>query len=1201
MRIEKLFEHDIFRPINGVVKADQLDDASVWQELDEFVVTRELDGHLSRFFSGYCEALDGRSPGPAGGGQAAQVASGIGVWISGFFGSGKSHFLKVLSYLLANGTHSYQGQTKRAVDFFEAKITDALLFGEVKRAVAAETDVILFNIDSKADAGAGRDAILGVFLKVLNEMEGFSGDHPHIAHMERYLSAKGKLDTFHDAFRSFAAGDWVDERDAYAFHRDEVVQALADTLGQSPESCEKWIDGAEDSFALTVESFARWVKEYLDSRGSEHRIIFLVDEVGQFIGSDPHLMLNLQTITEELGTLCLGRAWVVVTSQEEIDAVLGEITTSKANDFSKIQGRFRTRLSLSSRNVDEVIQKRLLAKREEAVPELEKVWAETGDVIKHQLTFKNVGMTFKQVRTADDFVTNYPFVPYQFQLLQKIFESIRKVGATGLHLAQGERSLLDAFQSAGKAVAAQEIGVAVPLYLFYPSIESFLDTGVKRTIDHARENDSLEDFDAHVLEVLFLIRYVEEIKGNVDNLVTLCLDRIDADRLALRRRIEASLGRLETETLISRSGDHFFFLTNEERDINREIKAEEITSGAEAKQLGELIFEDVLKGMRKYRYSANKMDFAFNRVCDQHPFGRTEAGGLVVAVVTPLADDYETFDTSKCVLESLHEGGQIVIRLDDDGRNLDRELRTYLKTEKYLRTRDDGTLPISTRRVHRDLAEENRSRRERLTLLLADLLAEARYFAAGQPVKIKTAAPLAALSQALEYLIANTFNKMGYLKTLTENPLPEIQAVLRSDDVAQLTLEIQQPKSNPQAIEDLRGYIELCTKTSRQIVLHDLIHGRYAVRPYGWPNLEVVLLLARLYALGEIQLIMQGAPIEREHVYGAITTPARWRKIVVLQRVTARPEEIQKARQLGRQVFGEMGPDGEDALYDFLRHKAETWRDQLASYRSLADTGNYPGREEITEGSSLLKALLAANESARFLARFNERRTELLDLSEDFHDLENFYEHQRPTWEKLWSAADRFALNRLELDRDEKARAALRRMREILEAASPYGMIHETEGLISAVSAVNDRLVTAGRDRAVERLESEMGLVDWELRRAEADEALRVLCLRPMEAVLEQIGGQNSLAHLAQAEIEAVRLKDEALARIERYLTERAAAKAAADEVREVTFKPPRVIRAADLAKGTYLESDDEVEAFLERLRQIMKEALARSERIEIR
>src|SRR5207253_2296568 len=137
------------------------------------------------------------------------------------------------------------------------------------------------------------------------------------------------------------------------------------------------------------------------------------------------------------------------------------------------------------------------------------------------------------------------FVPYQFQLLQKIFEAIRKAGATGLHLARGERSMLDAFQSAAKAVSINEVGVLVPLYDFYPSIESFLDTSVKKTIDQAETNPSLEPFDIHLLQVLFLIRYVEEMKGNLDNLVTLCLDEIDADRLALKQKIEDSLARLE--------------------------------------------------------------------------------------------------------------------------------------------------------------------------------------------------------------------------------------------------------------------------------------------------------------------------------------------------------------------------------------------------------------------------------------------------------------------------------------------------------------------------------------------------------------------------------------------------------------------------------------------------------------------------------
>ena len=155
-------------------------------------------------------------------------------------------------------------------------------------------------------------------------------------------------------------------------------------------------------------------------------------------------------------------------------------------------------------------------------------------------------MTFRPFRDGVDFVKNYPFAPYQFQLIQKIFESIRKAGATGLHLARGERSMLDAFQSAAKTASQKEVGILIPLYDFYPSIESFLDTIVKKTIDQAASNPSLQPFDIKLLQVLFLIRYVDEMKGNVDNLVTLCLELMDGDRLCLPsgrvRQIEGFCG-----------------------------------------------------------------------------------------------------------------------------------------------------------------------------------------------------------------------------------------------------------------------------------------------------------------------------------------------------------------------------------------------------------------------------------------------------------------------------------------------------------------------------------------------------------------------------------------------------------------------------------------------------------------------------------
>jgi hypothetical protein len=1193
MLIQNLFERNIFRPINGVVKADQLDESSVWQELDEFVVTKEMDQHLRKFFSSYLEALENKNDG--------DIAGRIGIWVSGFFGSGKSHFIKVLSYLLRNQQVSSDGKTTRPLEIFQSKITDPMLLGDIKRAVSSSTDVILFNIDSKASHKTGRDAILQVFLKVLNEMQGYSPDHPHIAHMERYLDEKGTLRNFKDAFKAATGTDWDKERDAYEFNRDEVIAAFSGATGQTKESSTKWIDNAEANFSLTVESFCKWVKEYLDAKGKDHRLIFLVDEVGQFIGTDSHLMLNLQTITEDLGVACKGRAWVVVTSQEDIDAVLGYMQPPKSNDFSKIQGRFRTRLSLSSANVDEVIQSRLLAKRPEVVAELESLFAAKGDIIKNQLTFTNVGMTFRPFRDAEDFQKNYPFAPYQFQLMQKVFEAIRNAGATGLHLARGERSMLDAFQSAGKQVATDEVGVLVPLYRFYPSIESFLDTSVKRTIDQAKDRN-VEDFDIDILKVLFLIRYVEEVKGNVDNLVTLCIDRIDADRLALRRRVEESLQRLEKETLVSRSGDNYFFLTNEERDINREIKNVELSGGEEAKLLGEIIFDDVLKGQRKHRYSVNKMDFSFNRLCDGHPVGNQMQGALLVSVITPLADDYTLYQDEKCKLESCVGGGYLLIRLCQND-TLEREVRTFKKTEKYLARKSDGTQPDQTKRILYDVAQDNRERRTRLAHAASELLTEGSFFINGQSISPKATVPSAALDEAMEYLIRNTFTKMGYLKRLQpdeQTRLKEIQSTLRINDVGQLQLDLTEANSNGQAVEDVRKYVELCSKTSRQVVLHDMIENHYANRPYGWPQLETALVVADLMVLGDISLVMDGATIPLDRAYEPLTTPAKWRKIIVIQRKTTDPKALQDARNLGKQVFSEMGPDGEDALFAYLQGKLTGWQTSLTGYKALADTGNYPGSQEINDGLSCIRKLLTDGDSFKFIERFNTLKKDLLDLSEDFHDLEHFYEHQRPTWERLRKSSDRFQLNKLELDRNAQASPALKRMQEILKNPTPYGLIKEAEGLIQTVDTVNKALVAQRRTDTLAKIHKHVTALKQELDAAKADAALRSACLDPLEALSQQVSQQESLAHITQAEQEAVHAFDTAMGKIQEWLAKPQSQPKPGDKPKP-TVKPLQVVTPADLVTQTYLETDADIEAFLDKLGKALKAAVSQNKRIQIR
>ncbi len=694
------------------------------------------------------------------------------------------------------------------------------------------------------------------------------------------------------------------------------------------------------------------------------------------------------------------------------------------------------------------------------------------------------------------------------------------------------------------------------------------------------------------------------MKGNADNLVTLCLDQIDGDRLGLRDRIDESLGRLEKETLISRSGDNYFFLTNEERDINKEIKQVDISSGDEAKFLGEIVFDDVMKGQRKYRFSTNKMDFDFNRLCDHFPMGNRKDGALLVSVITPLADDYESYDKGKAILESTEDGGSILIRLGND-ESLGRELRTYIQTEKYVSRKNDGTQSDTIKRILRACSEDNIDRRERLTKLLGEMIASAEYFATGQLLKLKASTPLAALDEAMEYLVQNTFSKMGFLKHLSPDPLKEIQATLRSNDVAKETQILQAGENNPEALNELRNYLQLSTMKSQTVVLHDMLEKRYSLRPFGWPENEVLLLLSRLVVLGEINLIMDSALLPIDKIYDAITTPAKRRRIIVRKRETADPKAIQNARTLGKELFAEMGPDGEDALFTFLETKLKDWLGSLTGYDQLAKTGDYPGGTEIADGLSLMGPLIADKDSRKFMERFNNLKTDLLELSDQVHELDHFHNHQKPAWERLRKEYTAFQLNRLELERNAEAGVALRRMQEILAAKSPYGLIKEVDPLIDTVNAVNTSLLTERRNQVIAQIDADIARIDKDIGLAQGDESLRSACLKPLQTIKEQVLNLKSLAHITQAEGEAVKESDIGVGRVEDFVRKLTDEKSQETAGGQTPPPPPikrqRVIRPSEMMKATYLESSDDVNGFLDALRKALEAALANNERIQIR
>jgi len=1217
MSIKDLFFKPLDRSINGVVKADQDDDATVYQELDEYVVTNELEKHFRDFFDSYSTDLNDPS-----------IANRVGVWISGFFGSGKSHFLKTLSYILANKVaRDSQGNEKSAVQFFdEHKIRDAMIRADIDKALSSPAEVILFNIDSKANANGDGNPILNVFLRVFNEHQGFSGDHPHIAHMERHLAQKGVYDSFKMAFEKSSGHSWKEERDGYQFYQDDVETALSEVLDLSAEAAHKWFEESEETFSVSVDNFCHWVKEYLDSKEAKHRILFLVDEVGQFIGSDTRLMLTLQTITENLGTICKGRAWIVVTSQADMDAVLGELSASKANDFSKIAGRFKTRLSLSSSNTDEVIQKRLLRKTPEATAELQSVFEKKGDILKNQLTFDRSGPTLKNFDGPESFVNNYPFVPYHFQLVQKVFEEIRKVGATGAHLAYGERSMLDAFQMAAKTISDMEVGALIPMYRFYTAVEGFLDTTVKRTIDQAGENATLDSFDVQMLRTLFMIRYVDLVKGTLDNLVTLSIEKIDEDKLSLRKRIEESLQRLEKESLITRNGDEFLFLTNEERDITQKIKATDIASSEENKELSNLIFKDLLRDTNKYRHQPNKMDYSIGRYLDGHTLdGRYEAD-LKVEIVSPLDTEYNLYSEAGCINKSGDGEGQVLIKLADD-KQLFSELRTWLKTNKFIRLNDDGS-QADISRILADRGRENQERRKRLRARMEEMLSNSEAYALGQHLNLSSSNILTKFDEACCYLLENTYTKLNYLKVLQQDPWRELSAVLTVDDIGQMGLALDGEEGNPKATGDIEQYISLRASGSDRILLSDIVE-RFSKRPYGWPEAETILIVGRLAAAGRISFQMGGGTLPVKESFESLQNSRRRREISIIKKRQTDEAILKQARNLTQDLFSSMGPAPEKELFEFYSQHFEKWLSNLKSYKSKTDVGRFPGKQTIEKSSLILERLLNNNDSFDFFKQVVDNKNDYLDLEEDYRDIHEFFSNQIHTWQQLQQALRHFDKNRQSLDKNSEAKNALAELQSIESADSPYGLLHKVASLVDVVENVNTQLLSEKQTTALGRIDDKIKQLETEINKSGVATAeLSNRLLRPLQLLKAELETETSISGIYMIQTETVDERfDDGLYELERAvqveLEQRAKAERArqeeAAEAGDSTSAPKEAVSTPAVAKpkqivevnvtsvfnkasdSVYLDSEEGINHFVDVLKAELTELVRNDKRVRIR
>jgi len=1121
MQIKNMFEKQIDRDIKGVIKVGQSDEENIYQELDEYVVTKELLKHFRVFFENYEKGIDG-------------YTDKMGVWISGFFGSGKSHFLKILSYLLKNSTV----EGKRAIEYFTGcesdagirpKIEDTMLIAEMTKAGETDSDVVLFNIDSKGSAkiGSGKEAIVEVFMKVFNEMQGYCGSVPYLADFERQLDGEGRFEEFKEKFEQIAGAPWEKKRQAFAVIQDKVVKTLVEMDFMSEEAARNWCKNAKGNYDLSIEKFVSLVQEYCAKKGPNHHVIFLVDEIGQYIADDTQLMLNLQTIVEDLGTACRGKAWVIVTSQEDIDS----ITKTKGNDFSKIQGRFDTRLSLSASNVDEVIRKRVLAKNDTAAQALRLLYEQKESIIKNLITFTVDTADKKLYADKADFADCYPFIPYQFSLLGQVLTAVRTHGASGKHLSDQSRSMLALFQESAIRVMDKEDGVLVPFSYFYNPLHKFIDHQHSQVISDAEDNSKLDEFDVELLKVLFMIKYVKEIKANADNLTTLMISNIDDDRIEVRSKIEESLKKLIKETLVQKNGEIYIFLTNEEQEINNAINNESVEMGEIIGEASTVIFEEIYTE-KKYRYS-NRYMFAFNQKVDDRFFKSNQSNDIGVTIITPYGGDYA--DSALRLLSA--QESSIIVKLPNDGTFLD-EITESIKIYKFLNKNASGARG-SFDSIRRAKEDERIEKKDRIRIFIEDALKNADIYVNGDKAVISAKEPAARINEALGKLVAMKYNKLTYMETAPE--LSDISAIFKRSDGQMSFLGTSDTTPNKLALEEVVQVIELNNARHMKTSLKSL-QDKFGAAPYGFDTKDVQWLVAMLFKLGRVSLTLNSRNLSLlstnpDELVRYITKREYVEKLLIDIRERATDGQIRSVKEVMKDYFGfTVTSDDDDKIMssfkDRAEDKVEVYDDILVEYRI---NPKYPCKRLMEDARNRLAKILNINEAAEFFKTVDKKRDDLLDDAEDTAPVFDFFKgEQKKIFEESVKNLAYFENSKTYVS-DRELLKVVEEIEDVVKTGKPFGKIQRLPelnmkfedrhmGLLEKEAAIMEPLVHDDFLKVKEILDSKPFA-----------EVLRPRINQRFDEIREKLTTSGDIAAIKNIRLESDALKIKCLDEIDEY------------------------------------------------------------------
>lgn len=1153
MKLKDIFDKPIDRAIEGVIKAD--DTASLKIEVEEYVVTNEVAKRLEEFFSAYND-----------------YKGANGVWISGFFGSGKSHLLKMLALLLENA--EVDGG-KPVLDYFLPKCSDALLKADMKRAAETPSKSILFNIDQKADTISKTevDAVLAVFVKVFNEMCGYYGKQGYVAQLERALDNRGLYEDFKKAYEKISGKSWEKGREEIILEKINIAKAYSQVSGTPEEVNKNIVDAYRNDYKLSIEDFADQVNDYIKKQKPGFKLNFFVDEVGQYVADNVKLMTNLQTIAESLATKCKGQSWLIVTAQEDMKKVLGEINTQMENDFSKIQDRFKTRLKLTSQNVDEVIQKRLLLKNEKGETFIEKIYEKEKNNFGTLFEFTDGATIYKNFKDKKHFTDSYPFVPYQFSLFQASIENLSLHAAfEGKNSSVGERSMLGVFQEVAVEIGDREAGQIATFDRMYEGIRKALKAQIQRSVLNA-ENQLENDFAKRVLKALLLVKYIKGFNATPRNLRVLLQETFDQNVTKLLKNIEDALSLLEQQTYIQRNGDTYEYLTDEEKDVEEEIKSTEVDSGDISKTLEDLLFAGIIRD-NKMRYELTGQDYSFTKKLDDKSVSREYE--LAIHFITPFSDNADDLTTLKS-----HSLGrpELMVVLPVDAR-LVIDLVHYKRTEKYTRLNRSSKQSASVISILDNKARQNDDRFKLVQDRVRELVGKAKFFVAGEAVEISGEDPKTRIVKGFNELVVRTYPNLKMLKA-TRFDEGEIRKYLEISKGALISDSLTEPENEVLAF--IKSNKSVGTRTTMKG-----LDENFSKKPYGWYLAAIQCIVAMLLGRGKVEARVDSNSLEGTELERALTNTYGFTNIILDPQSDVNPSELRRVKDFYTNFFDKpananearaLGVEVRTAFQEMLLNLKELHA-QVSQYSFLATL----------DAPIKVVQEFSGKEYGFYFVELPKRGNELLDMKEDAIDpIRQFMSGSNKT---IYDEAIQFlqtqSPNFSAMENEKPAQ-----LRAILEAPDCFkgNRMKDAKSLMGELKKDVDGHVKQARKDALANVsklqERVQGLPEYSRLKKEQRQEIE----QSFGTIQEYIQNENLISSIRDG---ASRYETAEYNRLLTTIT---------NWTQKPSEKPVEIILQSDLGvkfDKPYLASDEDVEAYLDAVRKAMLKAIKANKRIQL-